>query len=481
MRVAFLHFDTWKKGRHANADTFWGSKHFGPAMLRDVLRKGGQEVSVCTPDTAHQYDVVLVSMTSFFDLYSLLKAVGRHPHWQPGKRTFTAIAGGFGMQNPVPLFGFIDHYWFGRAEDWIKVLVKERGEISHPSLMHDGELRPVTVHQATQVYEDPVAIDFNGKKEYRETMLGCRHKCMYCHYTFARKHVSEGPFIYNELGSMSDELEWCDGELYDPMKPHVITAMDGWSQRLRYANGRRLPTEGFQEFFRTISRRTHCSGVLVKLYNIVGQETETLDDYYEFVEGMVALDGDLKAPVTVEVQNTPLNPSSITPAAYARIDFTTNYRDRYAPHGLRIFEGARIKVRHTPYWDSPYMHLCSVLTQRYTERWHDVLQYVLWGKHKNSIEAILEKHPEVLDLGREYTVDEQLPTWFLSGYIPNASIAKMRGKMKEWLARPYEHTVSAQRKHELDEMVQTLNIIGARGLTAKQKRVARYEEYLKNL
>lgn len=29
MKLAFLHFDTWKKGRHANADTFWGSKHFG--------------------------------------------------------------------------------------------------------------------------------------------------------------------------------------------------------------------------------------------------------------------------------------------------------------------------------------------------------------------------------------------------------------------------------------------------------------------
>lgn len=57
MKLAFLHYDTWKKGRHANADTFWGSKHFGPAMLRDVLRKKGHEVQVCTPDTARNYDV----------------------------------------------------------------------------------------------------------------------------------------------------------------------------------------------------------------------------------------------------------------------------------------------------------------------------------------------------------------------------------------------------------------------------------------
>lgn len=263
--------------------------------------------------------------------------------------------------------------------------------------------------------------------------------------------------------------------------PHVITAMDGWSQRLRYANGRRLPTSGLQEFFRTVSRRTECAGVIVKLYNIVGQETESLDDYYEFVEAMAALDGDLKAPVSIEVQNTPLNPSAITPAAYARIDFTRNYRDLYAPHGLRIFEGARIKVRHTPYWDSPYMHLCSTLTQRYTDRWAPLLEYVLYGRHSKKLEKILEAHPDAVDLGREYATDEQLPTWFLSGYIPNSTIAKMRGQMKKWLERPAERTVPAERQRELDDMVQTLNILGPRGMTEKEKKVAKYERYLSEL
>ena len=104
-KVAFL------KNKNRN-----DSISIGASVIIDELKRNGIAVDICDYKTAFEYKLVLVSMTAtedIFDLYGNMHRAG----WE--RRTFTAMVGGFGCQNPWGLEAFVDYAWFGRADGLI--------------------------------------------------------------------------------------------------------------------------------------------------------------------------------------------------------------------------------------------------------------------------------------------------------------------------------------------------------------------------
>jgi hypothetical protein len=120
---AFLVYAPLRQRREDNS--FDGNDNIGAKVIADVLTRAGLRVGYVTPESAHTVPLVLISLTSTNDVYALLACVALRADWQPGKRTFKVLAGGFGMQNPTPIRHYVDYAAFGRAHLWVEGIVRD--------------------------------------------------------------------------------------------------------------------------------------------------------------------------------------------------------------------------------------------------------------------------------------------------------------------------------------------------------------------
>lgn len=152
-RMAFLIYAPLKERRKNNS--FIGNGNIGALVVKDMLQKSGYDVGWCVDDTAHKYDIVLVSLTSTHDVFALYRAVAPLSTWQRNKRTFSVWAGGFGMQNPTAVREYIDWAFFGRVDDWLCDIAAQLiagGYAEHKSLMDMRTMNNVEIAQATKLY-----------------------------------------------------------------------------------------------------------------------------------------------------------------------------------------------------------------------------------------------------------------------------------------------------------------------------------------
>lgn len=486
-KIAFLYFEPYKQSRYKldykNVNDFWSSKNFGAALLRDVLERHDIKVDVCLPENAHYYDIILVSLTSHYDTYAFAQATKKNSNWC-NNRKFKVYLGGFGCQNITMLTKYADYAFFGRAENEIVDMLEKGDDYQHKSFLRLNKIEKVYINQVNKFYPHEVKIDFNYNSHYKESRYGCPNRCYYCNYTFSRKNINNKNFVYNELDGASDEIEWCKSDLYNPLKPHIITAIDGYSERLRYNMNRRISDTMISDFFIDIANKTECSGVAVKLYNIVGIEGETEDDYYQFVDIMTKLDGRLSKPVTITLQNTPFNPSPVTPMSYAPIlikDYIEYKKNRI------IFDGYNIKIYHSLYMDSSYTHLIACLALRYTDEYESLFNTICFDSKFKNLNTndkynYIINHYDIHNIVREYDVNEELPTWYLNTYISNDTIKKMRLLQKKRIKKNNYNLISKNRINELKDMTTLLNIVGGRKSSSKSiQKKEKYNYYMNNL
>ncbi len=103
---AFLVFAPLRQRREDNS--FDGNDNIGAKVIADTLTRAGLRVGYVTPESAHTVPLVLVSLTSTYDVYAYYAAVALRPDWQPDSRRFKILIGGFGMQNPTPIRRYCD-------------------------------------------------------------------------------------------------------------------------------------------------------------------------------------------------------------------------------------------------------------------------------------------------------------------------------------------------------------------------------------
>lgn len=438
--VAFLVFAPDKQRRADNS--FDGNDNIGAQVIRDVLERVGIPVGFCSPASAHEHRLVLVSLTSTHDVYAYYKAVSLRPDWQPGKRTFKVLAGGFGMQNPTTIRNFVDYAAFGRAHDWIVPVVEAilgGGEpAAHPSLMFLPDLHPVVIHQAA-LYGAPV----DGAKtpygsEFQEQFTGCPLKCKFCHYTYAREYTdgreTKGSYVQESLtGGGTPELTWDGLFTYGKKLGRVRVAIDGFSQRMRYIYGKRIANDDIVDGLETVG--SYEGNTVVLVYNIANFPDETEADREDLYSTLRRVKPANR--VVFVLHSTPFRPSLATPMQWEPV---TLFPDWSKLRSQVIVEHETFRAVHSFTLETPYTHLTSVIAERATPETDKLFHIIAHSPDLRSGTAAqkLRKIERAFDLTpytRAYDPQEPHPVWFLSGSVPTPQLTRIAVKMREQIER----------------------------------------------
>lgn len=438
--VAFLVFAPLRQRREDNS--FDGNDNIGAKVIADVLERAGIPVGYCSPETAHHHRVVLVSFTSTYDVLAFYQAVALYPSWQPGKRTFRVLGGGFGMQNPTAIRHYLDYAAFGRAEHWVVPVVEalRSGEqpAAHPSLMTLPDMHQVEIAQAPHLYEHAV-------EGWRETFTGCPLKCKFCHYTWARKHQGSDEaysrsYVQTTLtGGGTPELTWDQLFTYGKKAGRVRVAIDGFSERLRYIYGKRISNEDLVHGIAAMGQYGPSATTLL-VYNIANmphEDDEDREDLYRTLKR-----AEPKHRVIFVLHSTPFRPSAATPMQWEPV---TLFPDWSQQRAQVIDERPTFRAVHSFTLETPWSHFCSVVIERATTTTDALFHAIAFapalqkGRHADRLRAV-QKAFDVAPYLRAYDLDEPHPAWFLQGYIDVGRIRKiaahMRGDIQRAIKEP---------------------------------------------
>lgn len=424
--IAFLCYRPLKQRQDNNS--FEGNYNIGANVIIDVLRRNNLECVFCTPLTASNYKVILISFTSDYDCISFFRSVSLLPIWQPGKRSFTVIVGGEGIQNIVTIRNYIDYAVFGRGEDIIVELVSAilgGGDYEHESVMHLPNIAPVKIAQAKELY--PYNIDLGkgrGKRQWKESFVGCPGKCKFCYYTWARKFIGGNTYCQGDLTmNRSVEILWKDILKINKKEGRIRTAIDGFSERLRFKYGKRITN---QEIIDGINYVGEFEGTTVMMvYNISNMPGETQDDREELYATIKQADPQNR--VIVVFQSTPFRPSLITPLQWCEVTLFPQTSNLSAQV---IYDSDNLRVMHSFSNESAYSQLQTVIVSRATEETDKLFNAVCFHpklKSGTSYERIklLQGAFDLVSYLRRYEINERLPSWYLNSYTDAKRLSEL--------------------------------------------------------
>jgi hypothetical protein len=378
MKVAVLHV----KNRNSSIS-------IGAMVIKNELERSGLTVDICDYKTAHNYTHVLVSMTAPDDIYDIYKQCSKNK-WQT--RKFTAFVGGFGCQNPIALDDYIDYAFFGRVDGIVLDYLK------HPEKydQHGFSLKNpkiVTTRQVTELYPHQVIYGAN-RSRWKETFVGCKYRCKFCHYSWNRKYIGNGNYVNDGISTGSKEVMLKDICHFVEKVGRVTAALDGYSERLRFMFGKRITWTMVEEAMDTLA--SFKGNTYFKLYNITNFPTENEVDKQEFFDFWNEYTNCTKKAdgiVKVDVFNTAFRPSINTPME--RMPVMLYPEARMENPDIVAKNGFVIKFTHLAKGASE--HFKDVVSIRYTK--------------KQDIEKIAinnDLNIETTDYLREYQPDEPL-------------------------------------------------------------------------
>lgn len=420
---------TYKKESY-NVRTFAGL-----SVVIDILERDGFNVEYAGNATVHQYDIVLVSMTSDCDWWSF---INERVKWQKGK--YKVIIGGQGVLNVRPFLEFADYFVLGRAEGIICKLVQaisKNTPFEHVSIIESNKFdidKKYLINQVNELYQHEVKLQ-NGEI-YREDIIGCNHQCLFCGYTWQRKNCNNAVFEYSGLWNGGADRERAIIDIDEGVEVNLnklrTTAIDGMSERLRFAVNKKITREMLRNF---IERLAKCDKPhQLKLYNIIGYPDENTDDWFELLEDIRIVDGKfLKTDkqTCLLLHSTPFRAMPATPMACKPMSYK-NYRGmagKVLGKGLKgniFYQGNAIWAVEGMGTEGLSTVIQSAIVWRGVEIDSDNIIKISQSKKflssSGSVkQSTLEKYFDVAKLFGEFN-KENLPTRYLKTY---AKIEKM--------------------------------------------------------
>lgn len=423
----------YAKGNYKR-DSFHTRLHRGIHVVKDALERAGREVGYCSMSTAHDYDVVLVSMTDALDWFPFIE---ERRQW--AESSTIVIAGGAGFLNVRPFLQWFDIGVFGRAEGIIVPLVdaiSKGEEFSHPSVCYSKTFDPFDDFQVSQssvpyphpVQPPPANHRDAGKDAWVEGPLGCKRKCWFCAYTWHRQPLAgvEDPSYEGEAteATMLD-LDPATAASW-PFIRHV--GLDGLSQRLRFAMNKRITREMFWAWFGGLAasgKKPHQ----VKLYNVVGIPSEETDEWFEHLDDLARIDSalpDADPKWSIVLQSTPFMSMPATPAAVWPMS-KRNYRglvsrtlQKPGMPGNTYFQGRALWAVESSGTESLATAMVRALALRGIEEDASLAERIattrrFWTARMGARVANMEKYGDMDRLFKAYTW-ETVPTRYLHTY-----------------------------------------------------------------
>ena len=397
----------------------------GMAVVCDVLKRAGfTNIDYCSSANVHKFNMVMFSVTADCDWWEF---IAERVKWQKGD--YKVCVGGQGVLNPRPFLQYVDYFILGRAEgvqDKVAQCILDGEECVDEHVVSSRSFRMDTlyyINQVEQIYPHDIKLE-NGQI-YHEDVIGCNHKCLFCGYTWHRKQAAQEEFSYSGLWNGGKDRERAMIDMHNGIDVDLVklrtTAIDGLSERLRFAVNKKITREMLREFLDRLARceKPHQ----VKIYNIVGYPTETFDDWQEFLEDIQIVDSKLTKSAkqtSVLLHSTPFRAMPATPLACKPMSYI-NYRGLIAKKlgkgrykGNIFYQGNALWAVESMATESLSTVIQSAIVWRGTEKDSDnIVKLACSSKFASANakvkQATLEKYFDVSKLFGAFTPDT-LPT-----------------------------------------------------------------------
>lgn len=402
----------------------------GLRVIIDAIERSGRAVSYAGIAAAHEYDCILVSLTSDCDWWSFIAERAR---WKPGR--YKVIIGGAGVLNVRPFLEYADYFVLGRGEGVINDILDEietGNRFVSDSIIRACEFSPDKKYTIAQSSPYPHSINLSQNKTWKETFIGCNHKCLFCGYTWQRRYVGDG--AYRMSDSLFGGIENKERAILDMCKDYSkidfsllrTTAIDGMSERLRFAVNKKISRKHLLDFFIALAS-SKVKPHQLKIYNIVGYPSETDEDWREFIETLTQADT-LFAPGkqwSIVLHCTPFRATPATPCATWPMSYI-NYRGKMGSmlgRGLKgnlIYQGRRFWGVESMGTDALPTVIKSAIAIRGLESDAKNVKLLACSAKYEKLDtasktATLENYFDVKQLFASHTT-ESLPTKYLETY-----------------------------------------------------------------
>lgn len=434
MRICAYVQEQYAKSTYSNEcmDT---RQFVGLRVVMDSLQRAGYEVEWAGIATVHEYDVVLVSLTSDCDWWSF---IAERMRWRKGH--YKVIIGGAGVLHVTPFLQWADYFSLGRGEESMPNLIRM---LDGQPYVHDDSIIESATFSPDRVYHIrqtdicyPHKIRLTGDKNFQENAIGCNHRCLFCGYTWQRKFVSPNRYYAMEdslFGDIADkERAMLDIER-DPGSVNFsklrTTAIDGFSERLRYMVNKRISKRCMTDFLVRMMQ-SDAKPHQLKFYNICGYPTETMDDWKEYIDTLSEADEIVSKTSngkqwSIVLHNTPFRAMPATPMACAPMS-KMNYRGKIGStlgKGLKggiIYQGKHLWSVESMGTDSLSTVMLSAICHRGDASDADNIARIcaskkFWTASSAVKEATLSKYFDMDHLFGELTA-KTLPSRYLRTY-----------------------------------------------------------------
>jgi len=419
----------------------------GIEMLHDRLIRDGIDVGYCGRDTVGGHKIILVSITSSIDWYSF---IAERLLWAKGN--YTVVIGGAGVYNIRPFLDYADVFVFGRTEEIITPLVKSilsKNRYEHSSVCYATEFsmdKEYVINQAERCYQ--YLYRTARGESWQEQSIGCKRKCLFCQYTWTRRHVTEieRDGVYNTSRANVNEGTIFDFDISRPEdwskgnKSYIIVGVDGSSERLRFLMNKPISDDLLCEFIVASVRVPRL--YRVKMFNIVGLPTETEADWHALVDVFKRADKQIRSTVddrefyVFEIVNNHFSAQACTPLAISSGEYTDlrwkpadTVRVTPSEYRHKVFDGDHIRLLYMYSTETlPVVALCYAV-MRGTELDAKPIRQIamskkFWGANTATRLATVEKYLDVDRLFRGYTWEE-LPTRYLGTYVSQHKMERL--------------------------------------------------------
>jgi hypothetical protein len=329
-KIGILIFtDKAKERAYGKHDFFEAKKNWG---IKKIVSQLGYEYDFCSSATINEYEHVLVSLTSYYDILNLIRAI-------PIDRKCKIHVGGPGVNNIRGYLPYIDTAWFGRCDF---------GEIN-------GIIEGVNYRSLWRKTDDQ---EFNGSYEVckptieglgktgweEETSVGCKQKCKFCHYSwwngYAEKQEESYKSGYTHYEDFFQHIDWSMGR--------ILTALDGMTEQTRLKVGKPISYEKIKEkLLETNKIKNREKNITAKIYSIIGYPWEDENEIAkcDITKALNEIGHRLKNPLLLFFHFSHFVPMQKTPMWAVPFNFHNYWKDAketpclYSSDNIKLYTG----------------------------------------------------------------------------------------------------------------------------------------------
>lgn len=306
LKFGFYVFTDLVRSRGTRKNLFFDSeKYFGFKEIMAEARELG-ECSYVSSETISSVDYVLISITSFMDVFNLINEVGEI------KTTAKIIVGGAGVLNIRPYKHLIDYAVFRRGEGALSSIVSGKLLPNIWSRKNDPEF--------SAIYHLGETKKFIGN----EVSVGCRKKCKFCQYSWTNKFSCKEGNSYQS--GFTDQEDYFLDFNWEKAKQHGVSAFDGVTEKTRMLISKPMSNNQIVEKLKEAYEVDHEGRLSLKLYNIIGYPWEDKTaDVAEIVDNVKKANQNKGRKFILTLHFSHFTPMLMTPFFDAEFNFF-NYK-----------------------------------------------------------------------------------------------------------------------------------------------------------